>query len=503
MSDMIAAGKALYWGTSEWSAAEIAAAWQIADKHHLHKPVMEQPQYNLLHRDRVEKEYARLYARPRHRHDHLEPARLRTSHRQVQRRHPGGLARHGQGLRMAGRAPDRPRREIAKVRKTRADRRRPRLHAGADGARVVPQESRTCPPVITGASRPAQVHENMKALDVVPKLAPDGDGAHRRRCWRDRRARSSPHVHATRACGRSQSPVLRAAAAACSCSPAATAMAALFGSLLRRDDARDLGVRDGRLAACPDSPTASPAGRRRRACDRAAAAPRASAAGHGSDSPGSSRAAPARRSSPSATTTCTRRLPRRLMGFVDDVEFVVDSRVASSTCVPRRGSGTATSASTASASKPCARRSPKAAHESARELARGAAVRLPVSRVRGSRSRHRARRAVRAAGRRGAGAGGDLARAAHRARPPAPAAVRAGLARATRRAARALAGTAPDEARAVGDEGARHGRVHDVVRARTRATPCPRRAAPSSFATATWAAAATCARPCSASTTAS
>ncbi|HET6803150.1 MAG TPA: aldo/keto reductase, partial [Casimicrobiaceae bacterium] len=60
--DMIRAGKVLYWGTSEWSAAEIMAAYQIAERHHLHKPVMEQPQYNLLHRDRVEKEYARLYA---------------------------------------------------------------------------------------------------------------------------------------------------------------------------------------------------------------------------------------------------------------------------------------------------------------------------------------------------------------------------------------------------------------------------------------------------------
>ncbi len=61
MSDMITQGKALYWGTSEWSADEIRAAWLIADQHHLHKPVMEQPQYNLLARDRVEKEYARLY----------------------------------------------------------------------------------------------------------------------------------------------------------------------------------------------------------------------------------------------------------------------------------------------------------------------------------------------------------------------------------------------------------------------------------------------------------
>lgn len=61
MHDMIQRGQALYWGTSEWSAAEIAIAWHIADRHHLHKPVMEQPQYNLLHRQRVEQEYAQLY----------------------------------------------------------------------------------------------------------------------------------------------------------------------------------------------------------------------------------------------------------------------------------------------------------------------------------------------------------------------------------------------------------------------------------------------------------
>ncbi|HPS67763.1 MAG TPA: aldo/keto reductase [Holophaga sp.] len=61
MSDMITQGKALYWGTSEWSADEIRAAWNIAERHHLHKPVMEQPQYHLFHRRRVEQEYARLY----------------------------------------------------------------------------------------------------------------------------------------------------------------------------------------------------------------------------------------------------------------------------------------------------------------------------------------------------------------------------------------------------------------------------------------------------------
>lgn len=62
MNDIIVQGKALYWGTSEWSAADIAAAWQIADRHGWHKPLMEQPQYHLFHRRRVEQEYARLYA---------------------------------------------------------------------------------------------------------------------------------------------------------------------------------------------------------------------------------------------------------------------------------------------------------------------------------------------------------------------------------------------------------------------------------------------------------
>jgi len=61
MSDIVASGKALYWGTSEWSAQEIRAAWEIAERHHLRKPVVEQPEYNLFSRTKVETEYARLY----------------------------------------------------------------------------------------------------------------------------------------------------------------------------------------------------------------------------------------------------------------------------------------------------------------------------------------------------------------------------------------------------------------------------------------------------------
>ena len=61
MSDIVSSGQALYWGTSEWTADEIRAAHAVAEKHHLHKPVVEQPQYNILETGRVEEEYAPLY----------------------------------------------------------------------------------------------------------------------------------------------------------------------------------------------------------------------------------------------------------------------------------------------------------------------------------------------------------------------------------------------------------------------------------------------------------
>jgi voltage-dependent potassium channel beta subunit len=61
MNQILNQGKALYWGTSEWSAQEILEAYGIARREHLIPPLMEQPQYNMLHRERVEREYARLY----------------------------------------------------------------------------------------------------------------------------------------------------------------------------------------------------------------------------------------------------------------------------------------------------------------------------------------------------------------------------------------------------------------------------------------------------------
>jgi voltage-dependent potassium channel beta subunit len=61
MHNIIEWGKALYWGTSEWAASEIVEAIQIAERHHLHKPVVEQPEYNMFDRKRFDGDYVRFY----------------------------------------------------------------------------------------------------------------------------------------------------------------------------------------------------------------------------------------------------------------------------------------------------------------------------------------------------------------------------------------------------------------------------------------------------------
>jgi voltage-dependent potassium channel beta subunit len=61
MHQLMMQGKVMYWGTSEWGAKGIAEAHAVAKEHHLIGPVMEQPQYNMFHREKVEKEFASLY----------------------------------------------------------------------------------------------------------------------------------------------------------------------------------------------------------------------------------------------------------------------------------------------------------------------------------------------------------------------------------------------------------------------------------------------------------
>ncbi len=171
MSDMIAAGKARYWGTSEWSAGEIVAAWHIAERHHLHKPVMEQPQYNLFHRDRVEKEYARLY----------DDLGLGTT---VWSPLASGLltGKYNDGIPPDSRGTIKGYEwlaerlsEPAKIAKVR------QLAPVAQGlgCTLAQMSLAWClknprvSTVITGASRPAQVRENMQALAVVGRLDAD------------------------------------------------------------------------------------------------------------------------------------------------------------------------------------------------------------------------------------------------------------------------------------------------------------------------------------------
>ncbi len=139
MSDIVSSGKALYWGTSEWAPDEIRAAWEIAERHHLHKPVMEQPQYNLLHRMRVEFEYARLYEDIGLGLTTWSPLGSGVLTGKYCERHAGRVAREVAGLRVAAGDAHRPEdeREGAGV---EGRRRRSRLHAGSTLDRVVHQE---------------------------------------------------------------------------------------------------------------------------------------------------------------------------------------------------------------------------------------------------------------------------------------------------------------------------------------------------------------------------
>ncbi len=171
MHDMIASGKAHYWGTSEWTAAEIAQAWHIAERHHLHKPVMEQPQYNLLHRDRVEGEYARLYA---------DLGLGLTTWSPLASGLLTGKYRAGIPADSRGALP-----RMQFLAKDLTDPSKNRVVGSLDkvakelGCTLAQLAIAWCArnprvsTVITGASRVAQVQENLKAVEVIPKLTPD------------------------------------------------------------------------------------------------------------------------------------------------------------------------------------------------------------------------------------------------------------------------------------------------------------------------------------------
>lgn len=174
MSDVVTSGMAFYWGTSEWSAESIRAAYEIAAREHLVPPSMEQPQYNMLQREKVEAEYLGLYADHglgttvwsplasgilTGKYDGGVPADSRFGHEKA-----SWLQRTLEGER--GRWKLEVSRQLAAV----AD------DLGCTRAQLALAWCLKNPHVstaITGASRPQQVVENLGALAVVPKLTDD------------------------------------------------------------------------------------------------------------------------------------------------------------------------------------------------------------------------------------------------------------------------------------------------------------------------------------------
>jgi voltage-dependent potassium channel beta subunit len=168
MHNIIEWGKAIYWGTSEWSAAEIADAIAIAERHHLHKPVTEQPEYNLFERKRFSGEYVRFYKE--HGYGATTWSPLATG--LLSGKYNAGIPQDSRAGVMnidwlTASVTDQE--KIAKVKALEPI-------AKELGCTLSQLSLAWClknpfvSTVITGASRVEQLHENMKAGEIAPKL---------------------------------------------------------------------------------------------------------------------------------------------------------------------------------------------------------------------------------------------------------------------------------------------------------------------------------------------
>jgi voltage-dependent potassium channel beta subunit len=171
MDIVIKQGKAFYWGTSEWSAAEIMRADGIARQYGLTPPTMEQPQYNMFVRDRVEKEYAPLYKELGYGTTIWSPLASGLLTGKYNNGIPEDSRAAMQGYEWLQKSVLRPDR-IAKVQQL-APLAQEVGGTLAQFALAWCLKNPNVSTVITGASRPQQVHENMKALELAPKLTPD------------------------------------------------------------------------------------------------------------------------------------------------------------------------------------------------------------------------------------------------------------------------------------------------------------------------------------------
>ena len=168
MSDIISSGRALYWGTSEWKADEIRAAIEIAERHHLHKPVTEQSQYNILERRAVERSYARIHADYGYGNTVWSPlaSGLLTG------KYRDGIPEDSRGALdgyewLAGRLTDSEVLERVERLRPIADR------LGCSMAQLALAWATKHPmvsSVITGASKVSQVTQNFDTVDVIPLL---------------------------------------------------------------------------------------------------------------------------------------------------------------------------------------------------------------------------------------------------------------------------------------------------------------------------------------------
>jgi voltage-dependent potassium channel beta subunit len=171
MHNLIEWGKALYWGTSEWPAADITAAIEIAEKHHLHKPVVEQPQYNLLWRERFEVEYIRIFRDYQYGATIWSPlaSGLLTG------KYNNGIPADSRGTLkgyewLKDKLTDAKSLETVRQLGGLAEELGiPLAHLSLAWCLKNPHVST----VITGASRVEQVRENMKAIDALPLLTDD------------------------------------------------------------------------------------------------------------------------------------------------------------------------------------------------------------------------------------------------------------------------------------------------------------------------------------------
>lgn len=171
MHNLIEWGKALYWGTSEWSAAEIVSAIEIAERHHLHKPVMEQPQYNILHRERFEVEYARVFKDYHYGSTIWSPLASGLLTGKYNNGIPAGSRGALPGFEwLHGRLTDQAAIEqVKKLQKVADETGLSLSHFALAWCLKNPNVST----VITGASRLEQLQDNLKAIEAVDRLTPD------------------------------------------------------------------------------------------------------------------------------------------------------------------------------------------------------------------------------------------------------------------------------------------------------------------------------------------